>query len=242
MVPSFYTFSVSILQCYYQLYKYTVFPSGILVLLEDCGLNLFSYPLFGFLDSYIYIDTSQFLSQQLYLPPRPPTPGLYPRDLRHPQGPNCLSYDNLIAVCSWFWFLVSRSSSSLQNANEIINGNDTLSIFQGCCDGEMSSFMSNTLKNMKFTELVGIKQRCWGVRRAKQLFPKTGRRKFPRRWRNWDGYDRRHSGSILTRYRGATSAEVLKIFFKCNSSTSLMWTSVQTPRLASSSCLSSLKD
>lgn len=62
--------------------------------------------------------------------------------------------------------------------------------------------MSNTLKTMKFTELVGMKKRCWGVRRAKQSFPKTGRRKFPRRWRNWDGYDRRHSGSILANYRG----------------------------------------
>lgn len=41
--------------------------------------------------------------------------------------------------------------------------------------------MSNTLKNMKFTELVGMKQRCWEMRRAKQLFPKTREKKVSKK-------------------------------------------------------------
>lgn len=41
--------------------------------------------------------------------------------------------------------------------------------------------MSNTLKTMKFTELVGMKKRCWGMRTAKQSFPKTGEKKVSKK-------------------------------------------------------------
>lgn len=64
-------------------------------------------------------------------------------------GPNHLCCDDLTAACSWPRLLLARSFSSLQNANEIINDNSTLSIFQGCREEQTSSFMSNALKTAK---------------------------------------------------------------------------------------------
>lgn len=152
LLPSPVLFCVMIISCVYMYFpQIKVVTFWGLVLKFCCHTRCVSFPWMLYRHAHTF---QPCLGGHTFLPF--PT-GLYSCDPSMCGGLNCLSYDSLRAGCSWPWLLFSRSFSSLQNANEIINGNNTLSIFQGCCEEKMSSFMSNTLKTTKLHESVGIK-------------------------------------------------------------------------------------
>lgn len=79
----------------------------------------------------------------------------------------------------------SRSSSSLHSANEIVNGNTTLSISQGCREGKTSSFLSNALKTVQLRGGLEGREAAGSAGREGSAAQRPGRKGL--REAVWDG-------------------------------------------------------